>query len=63
MYLLEPIREQTVMGVVNWEDVAQVEEATRALLSWQDTMNALTGMLAEEPRGQNPLDRGLQKPQ
>ena len=47
MYLLEPIREQTVMGVVNWEDLAEIEESTRAL-SWQETMNALTGMLAED---------------
>jgi hypothetical protein len=31
VYLLEPIREQTVMGVVNWEDLALIEESTRAL--------------------------------
>jgi len=47
LYLFEPIREQTVMGVVNWEDLAEIEESTRAL-SWQETMNALTGMLAED---------------
>jgi hypothetical protein len=47
VYLLEPIRKQTVMGVVNWEDLAEIEESTRAL-SWQETMNALTGMLAED---------------
>jgi len=46
VYLLEPIREQTVMGVVNWEDLAEIEESTRGL-SWQETMDALTGMLAE----------------
>ena len=47
VYLLEPIRKQTVMGVVNWEDLAEIEESTRAL-SWQETMNALTGTLAED---------------
>ena len=47
VYLLESIRKQTLMGVVNWEDLAAIEEATRAL-SWQETMNALTGMLAED---------------
>lgn len=46
VYLLEPIREKTVMGVVNWEDLTEIEEYTRTL-SWQETMNALTGMLAE----------------
>ena len=46
VYLLEPIRQRTVMGVVNWEDLPEIEESTRAL-SWQETMNALTGMLAE----------------
>ena len=49
VYLLEPIREKTVMGVVNWEDLAEIEESTRAL-SWQETMDALTGMLAEDER-------------
>ena len=47
VYLLEPIREQTVMGVVNWEDLAEIEESTRTL-SWQEKINALTGMLAED---------------
>ena len=47
VYLLEPIRKQTVMGVVNWEDLDEIEESTRTL-SWQETMNALTGMLAED---------------
>jgi hypothetical protein len=47
VYLLEPIRQQTVMGVVNWEDLPEIEESTRAL-AWQETMNALTGMLAED---------------
>ena len=35
------------MGVANWEDLDEIEESTRAL-SWQETMNALTGMLAED---------------
>jgi len=47
VYLLESIRKQTVMGVVNWEDLAEIKESTRAL-SWQETMDALTGMLAED---------------
>jgi len=47
LYLLEPIRKQTVMGVVNWEDLAEIEESTQTL-SWQETMNALTGTLAED---------------
>ena len=47
VYLFESIRKQTVMGVVNWEDLAEIEESTRAL-SWQETMDALTGMLAED---------------
>lgn len=47
VYLLEPIRKQTVMGVVNWENLAEIEESSRSL-SWQETMNALTGMLAED---------------
>ena len=47
VYLLDTIREQTVMGVVNWEDLAEISESTRAL-SWHETMNALTGMLAED---------------
>ena len=47
LYLLESIRKKTVMGVVNWEDLAEIEESTRAL-SWQETMNALTGVLAED---------------
>ena len=47
LYLLEPIRKKTVTGVVNWEDLAEIEESTR-VLSWQETMNALTGMLAED---------------
>jgi len=46
VYLLEPVRKQTVMAVVNWEGLAEIEESTHAL-SWQETMNALTSMLAE----------------
>ena len=59
VYLLEPIRKQTVMGVLNWEDLAEIEESTRAL-SWQETMNALTGMLAEDDaaKARSPEDRG-----
>jgi hypothetical protein len=59
VYLLEPIREQTVMGVVNWEDLAGIEESTRAL-SWQETMNALTGTLAEDDatKGRSAEDGG-----
>jgi hypothetical protein len=47
LYLLEPSRQRTVMGVVNWEDLAEIEESTRAL-SWEETPTVLTGMLAEE---------------
>jgi hypothetical protein len=46
-YLLDTVAQKTVMGVVNWEDLAEIEESTRAL-SWQETMDALTGMLAED---------------
>ena len=56
VYLLEPIRKQTVMGVVNWEDLEEIEESTRAL-SWQETMNALTGMLAEDDSAKARLTR------
>jgi hypothetical protein len=59
VYLLEPIRKQTVMGVVNWEDLAEIEESTQTL-SWQETMNALTGTLAEDDatKGRSAEDGG-----
>jgi hypothetical protein len=59
LYLLEPVRKQTVMGVANWEDLTEIKESTRAL-SWQETMNALTGMLAEDDAAKAPSveDRG-----
>jgi len=47
VYLLEPIRELTVMGVVNWEDLAEIAESMPGL-SRQETMDALTRMLAED---------------
>ena len=47
VYLFETTRKQNVMGVVNWEDLHEIEESTGAL-SLQETMNALTGMLAED---------------
>ncbi len=47
LYLLEPIREQTVMGVVNWEDLAEIEEATPTL-TWEEIPSLLTDMLAED---------------
>ena len=60
MYLLEPIRKQTVMGVVNWEDLPEIEESTRAL-ALQETMSALTGMLAEDDvaKARSVKDRGM----
>ena len=60
VYLIEPIRKQTVMGVVNWEDLAEIEESTRAL-AWQETMSALTGMLAEDDaaKARSIEDRGM----
>ena len=59
VYLVEPIRKQTVMGVVNWEDLAEIEESTQTL-SWQETMNALTGTLAEDDatKGRSAEDGG-----
>ena len=47
VYLLEPTREQTVMGVVNWEDLAEIEDATRTL-AWEEIPTLLTEMLAED---------------
>ena len=46
-YVLDSAAQQTVMGLANWEDLAELQESMRAL-SWQETMDALTGMLAED---------------
>jgi hypothetical protein len=58
VYLLEPIREQTVIGVVNWEDVAEIEEATPTL-AWEEIPTLLTEMLAEDDpvKGRSIEDR------
>ena len=58
VYLLEPTREQTVMGVVNWEDLAEIEEATRTL-AWEEIPTLLTEMLTEDDpvKGRSIEDR------
>lgn len=58
VYLLEPVREHTVMGAVNWEDLAEIEEATTTL-AWAEIPTLLTAMLAEDDpvKGRSVEDR------
>jgi hypothetical protein len=51
--LLDRSGKQTVTGVVNWEDLHEIEGSTQALSS-EETTNALTGILAEADTASTP---------
>lgn len=58
VYLFEATREETVLGVVNWEDLTEIEEAT-ATLAWAEIPTLLTEMLAQDDpiKGRSAGDR------